>query len=101
MALLATSPDELAFESLLAIRGELVTFRAAKIRALINRTPEAKDLGAVIDVTTREGSILDIPVLSKAPAVGEVVTDRFGFAHRIIKPSHIGHAYHLICEVTR
>lgn len=101
MALLATSPDELAFDALLAHRGEIVTFRAKKIRALINRTPEAKDPGGVVEVTTKEGSIIDIAVLSPTPEIGEVFTDRFGFAHRITQPSHIGHANRLVCEVTR
>lgn len=101
MALLATSPDEFAFDALLTHRGEVVTFRAAKIRALINRTPEAKDPGGFVEVTTKEGSVVEIPRSSATPQMGDVITDRFDFAHRVTKVSHIGHAYRLICEVTR
>jgi hypothetical protein len=99
VGLLCANPDELAFESLLEVRGELVTFREQRnVAALIDRNPTQNLSGprGPIEVSTLVKTVVQLRRKTTRPEIGESVTDRFGVSHRFIKVSHFGHCWN--CE---
>jgi hypothetical protein len=100
MSLLA-NVDDLAFASLLRMRGEVVTFRGVQLKALINRLPSAKNPPGSVEISTLIGSVVQLPATINAVEKGETVIDSKGFTHRFTKiPTWLGHCWSCESEVS-
>jgi hypothetical protein len=104
VGLLNANLDERAFDSLLEIRGELVTFRDESIRALINRQPMAKNPPGSIEISTLIGSIVQLPKTlpegdSDKPKIGESIQDDAGYTHEFTSVRYLRHCWECVCEV--
>lgn len=90
----------IAFNQLLRFNGENVTFRNATVRALINRTPKANNPPGEVHISSKIGSVIQLPLTVAAPAVGDFVTDAFSLTHTFKTVSHFGHCWNCECEVS-
>jgi hypothetical protein len=99
VGLLSANTDELVFESLLEIRGEVVTFRDEQTRALINRLPAAKNPPGTIDISTLVGSVVQL-AKDANPIQGESIKDCAGFAHRFLSIRFLGFCWECVCETS-
>jgi hypothetical protein len=95
-----------------AINGETVTFREAQFEATVLRFPVPEtDAGPMkINLNDRDTSKIDLPWddlpphrtngANKLPVSGEIITDAFGYKHRVQKARRIDFVAHCECEVS-
>jgi len=98
MALIASSPDELAFEALLAQRGELVTFRSVPTLALVNRSPKRPSWNGPEKTGAPLAAIIQFRASLAEPKIGNSCVDQFGITHRFTAVKHIKHAWESECS---
>lgn len=89
-----------AFNQLLRIKGEDVTFRGVSgVRALINRMPKSTNPPGNVHISSMIGSVVQFPLTVSEPTRGDFVTDAFSKVHTVKIPSHLGHCWNCECEV--
>lgn len=90
----------IAFNQLLRIRGENVTFRGATVRALINRMPKAANPPGSVHISSQIGSVVQVAGTVEKPKKGEVFTDTASITHRITAVQFLSHCWNCECEVS-
>jgi hypothetical protein len=90
-----------AFVGLSEFAGELLTFRGASVRGLVNRDPFARTVRTP-DFDPRDASVISLAAsaITPVPATGEYFIDAAGLRHRVETVQRIDHVLHCSCVVS-